>query len=103
MFPDIGYTNWYPPDSLPRFAIRRSAAPYTGLETGAQEGGVAPRRLASTHCFRGGGRLVLLKTVLEAIPIYYMSIFRMPVRVRKRLERSMRDFDAGHGGENPRA
>ena len=40
----------------------------------------------------GGGRLVLLKAVLAAIPIYFMSIFRMPVGVLRRLERSMRDF-----------
>ena len=33
-----------------------------------------------------------LKAVLAAIPIYFMSIFRMPVGVRRRLERSMRDF-----------
>ena len=35
---------------------------------------------------------MLLKAVLAAIPIYFMSIFRMPVGVRRRLERSMRDF-----------
>ena len=38
------------------------------------------------------GRLVLLKAVLAAIPIYFMSIFRMPIGVRRRLDRSMRDF-----------
>ena len=35
-----------------------------------------------------GGRLVLLKAVLAAIPIYYMSIFRMPIGVRRRLEKT---------------
>ena len=39
-----------------------------------------------------GGRLVLLKSVLAAIPIYYMSIFRMPAGVRRRLEQTMRSF-----------
>ena len=39
-----------------------------------------------------GGRLVLLKAVLAAIPIYCMSIFRMPVGVHKRLERIMSGF-----------
>ena len=43
-------------------------------------------------CFRGGGRLVLLKAVLAAIPIYFMSIFKMPVGVHRHLEQSMRDF-----------
>ena len=39
-----------------------------------------------------GGRLVLLKAVRAAIPIYFMSIFRMPVGVRRQLERIMRGF-----------
>ena len=39
-----------------------------------------------------GGRLVLLKSVMAAIPIYYMSIFRMPAGVRRRLEKTMRSF-----------
>ena len=39
-----------------------------------------------------GGRLVLLKAVLAAIPTYFMSIFRMPVGVRRRLEQLMRGF-----------
>ena len=37
-------------------------------------------------------RLILLKAVLVAIPIYYMSIFMMPVSVRRRLEKIMRRF-----------
>ena len=39
-----------------------------------------------------GGRLVLLKAVLAAIPIYCMSIFRMPTGVKRRLEKTMRSF-----------
>ena len=47
MLPDIGYTHRYPPDPLPGLATSRSAAPRTGLATGAREGGDASRRLAS--------------------------------------------------------
>ena len=39
-----------------------------------------------------GGRLVILKAVLSAIPTYLMSIFRMPMGVRRRLESVMRGF-----------
>ena len=39
-----------------------------------------------------GGRLVLLKAVLAAIPTYFMSIFRLPCVVQKRLEQLMRRF-----------
>ena len=39
-----------------------------------------------------GGRLVLLKSVLAAIPIYYMSIFKMPAGVSRLLEKTMQSF-----------
>ena len=39
-----------------------------------------------------GGCLVLLKAVLAAIAIYFMSIFKLPGGVRKRLEQLTRDF-----------
>ena len=51
-----------------------------------------------------GGHLVLLKAVLAAILIYYMSISRMSTRVRRRLEKTMRNFfwrgsqPRNHGG-----
>ena len=50
-----------------------------------------------------GGRLVLEKTILSAILTYFMSVFRMLTRLRRRLERAMRSFvwcgtDAAGGG-----
>ena len=39
-----------------------------------------------------GGRLVLIKAVLAAIPTYFLSIFRMPRGIQKRLEQYMRRF-----------
>ena len=39
-----------------------------------------------------GGRLVMLKAVMSAIPTYFMAIFRMLVGVRRRLETAMRGF-----------
>ena len=36
--------------------------------------------------------MILLKAVLAAIPIFYMSIFTMPAGIRRRLEKSMRSF-----------
>ena len=39
-----------------------------------------------------GGRLILLKAVLSAIPICFMSVFRMLVAVRRPLEGVMRLF-----------
>ena len=49
-----------------------------------------------------GGCLVLVKAVLAAIPGYFMSGFRMPAGVRRRLESAMRSFlwrgaDPGRG------
>jgi hypothetical protein len=39
-----------------------------------------------------GGRLTLIRAVLEGIPIYYLSLFKMPIGVAKSLERLMRNF-----------
>ena len=47
-----------------------------------------------------GGRLTLIRSTLSNMPIYYMSILRMPTSVRLRLEQIQRDFlwDWGEGG-----
>ena len=39
-----------------------------------------------------GGRLVLLQSVLLAIPTYFMALARMPEGVRRRIECTMRRF-----------
>jgi hypothetical protein len=39
-----------------------------------------------------GGRVVLLNSVLNAIPIFYMSVMKMPVKVWKKIVRIQRDF-----------
>jgi hypothetical protein len=39
-----------------------------------------------------GGRVVLLNSVLSAIPIFYLSLFKMPVGVWKKLVRLQRRF-----------
>ncbi|KAL4353692.1 hypothetical protein GQ457_06G031150 [Hibiscus cannabinus] len=39
-----------------------------------------------------GGRLVLLQSVLSSLPIYFMSIFRMPVAVYRKLSSIMANF-----------
>ena len=44
-----------------------------------------------------GGRLTLVKSTLASLPIYFMSLFRMPRRVRLRLEKIQRDFLWGGG------
>jgi hypothetical protein len=39
-----------------------------------------------------GGRLTLIKSVLDAIPIYWMSIFRLSGNIRKRIEQVCKIF-----------
>ena len=39
-----------------------------------------------------GGRLILVKSVLSALPTFFMSVFQMPARLRRRLEGIMRQF-----------
>nr|GEV36114.1 RNA-directed DNA polymerase, eukaryota, reverse transcriptase zinc-binding domain protein [Tanacetum cinerariifolium] len=43
-----------------------------------------------------GGRLTLLKSVLGSIPIYHMSIFRVPLKVLRSLEALRGHFFNGH-------
>ncbi|GFS31963.1 hypothetical protein Acr_00g0020140 [Actinidia rufa] len=39
-----------------------------------------------------GGRLVLIKSVISSLPVYYMSLFKMPERVAKCIERIQATF-----------
>jgi hypothetical protein len=39
-----------------------------------------------------GGKIILADMVLSAIPGYYMSCFRIPIWVIKRLDKVRRDF-----------
>ncbi|PWA80255.1 reverse transcriptase domain, Reverse transcriptase zinc-binding domain protein [Artemisia annua] len=47
-----------------------------------------------------GGRLTLVKSVLGSLPLYYFSMFRVPLCVTKKLERIRKDFFWGGVGEN---
>ncbi|WMV38569.1 hypothetical protein MTR67_031954 [Solanum verrucosum] len=45
-----------------------------------------------------GGRLILINSVLDALPTYVMSLFPIPPKVMKKLDRLRRDF-LWHGGK----
>ena len=42
-----------------------------------------------------GGRLLLIKLVLSNLPTYYLSIYKMPVAVEKKLEAMQNNFFIG--------
>ena len=44
-----------------------------------------------------GGRLTLIRSTLSSLPIYFLSLFRMPKIVRSRLKKIQRDFLWGGG------
>ena len=44
-----------------------------------------------------GGRITLIKSTMASLPIYNMSLFRMPKSVANRLEKLQRDFLWGGG------
>ena len=44
-----------------------------------------------------GGRITLIKSTLASIPVYQLSLFRMPKLIAKRLEKLQRDFLWGGG------
>ena len=39
-----------------------------------------------------GGRLTLIRSILSSLPIYYMSLFKMPQGISDTFEKLMRDF-----------
>ena len=92
-----------PVGSLP---VRYMGLPLVGRGGGLRSGEWQPmlaimeRRLGGwrARLLSCGGHLVLLKAVLSAIPTYFMSLFRVPVGVRKRMEAIMRNF-FWHGAE----
>ncbi|RVW77015.1 putative ribonuclease H protein [Vitis vinifera] len=52
------------------------------------------RKLAlwKRHFLSKGGRITLIKSTLASIPLYQMSLFRMPKSVARRLEKLQRNF-----------
>ena len=57
------------------------------------------KRLAAWKTqYRKGGRITLIRSTLSSLPIYYLSLFRMPRKVCARLERIQRQFLWGGGG-----
>ncbi|XP_026377684.1 uncharacterized protein LOC113271978 [Papaver somniferum] len=52
------------------------------------------KRLASwkRQYLSKGGRLILLKSVLRSMPIYYLSLFAIPASIANTLEKIMRNF-----------
>ena len=76
---------------------------YLGIPLGAQHNSVAvwdvleerfQRKLAlwKRQYISKAGRFTLLHSTLSSLPIYYMSLFRLPRRVKVRLEQIQRDF-----------
>ena len=43
-------------------------------------------------CLSGGGRLILIESVLASLPTYFLSIFRITLKVKNDLEKRMRYF-----------
>ena len=78
---------------LPLGAPFKSVAVWDGVEERFQ------KRLAmwKRQYISKGGRLTLIQSTLSSMPIYFMSFFCMPRKVRLRLEKIQRDFLWGGG------
>lgn len=46
-----------------------------------------------------GGRITLIKVALSNIPVFYMSLFTMPIKVACTIEKYQRDFLWEGGGQ----
>ena len=78
---------------LPLGANHKATTMWDGVEERMR------RRLAlwKRQYLSKGGRITLMKSTLASIPIYQLSLFRMPKLVAKRLEKLQRDFLWGGG------
>ena len=78
---------------LPLGVPNRATSMWDGVEERVR------RRLAlwKRQYISKGGRITLIKSTLASMPIYQMSIFRMPKSVAKRVEKTQRDFLWGGG------
>ena len=56
----------------------------------------------SSKCLSKAGREVMIKSVLQAIPSYVMSIFLLPKSIINTIEKMMNSFWWGHGGSSNR-
>ena len=81
---------------MPLGAAFNSLAVWDGLEERFR------RRLAmwKRQYISKGGRLTLIRSTLSSMPIYLMSLFYLPRKVRLRLEKIQRDFLWGGGALN---
>ena len=86
--------------------VRALPSSYLGLPLGAPHNSVAVwdgieerfrKRLTlwKRPFISKGGRLI--RSTLSCLPVYFMSLFRLPRRVRLRLEQILRDFPWGGG------
>ena len=73
---------------LPLGAPNKASSLWDGVEERVR------RRLALWKCqyISKGGRITLIKTMMASMPLYQMSLFRMPKTVARRLEKLQRDF-----------
>ncbi|KAL6314020.1 hypothetical protein AAG906_011754 [Vitis piasezkii] len=84
---------------LPLGAPHKASSVWDGVEEKVR------RRLArwKRQYISKGGRITLIRSVLASMPIYHMSLFRMPKSVARRLDKVQRDFLWGGGSEVKKA
>ncbi|RVW43437.1 putative ribonuclease H protein [Vitis vinifera] len=84
---------------LPLGAPHKASSVWDGVEERVR------RRLArwKRQYISKGGRITLIRSVLASMPIYHMSLFRMPKAVARRLDKVQRDFLWGGGSEVKKA
>ncbi|KAL6340700.1 hypothetical protein AAG906_014390 [Vitis piasezkii] len=84
---------------LPLGAPNKASSVWDGVEEKVR------RRLArwKRQYISKGGRITLIRSVLASMPIYHMSLFRMPKSVARRLDKVQRDFLWGGGSEERKA
>ena len=84
---------------LPLGAPNKTPSVWDGVEEKMR------RRLArwKRQYISKGGRITLIRSTLASMPIYHMSLFRMPKSMARRLDKVQRDFLWGGGSMERKA
>ena len=61
--------------------------------------GTLKREVKNLQVFVDDGRICLIKFVLSSIPLFFMSLFKLPTGVADKLVRIQRNFLCGWGAE----
>lgn len=75
-----------------RCASKRYKIKKRGLDRNHRKSTEKTREMAYSRFLSLGGQIVLINSVLSTVPLYQLSLYRMPKWVRRKIDKIKRDF-----------